>query len=364
MLDLEGLRAPQRLRAEVRHDLEVLPLGVRKIARFAEDERERADRPAVDEERKRRDGREAACHLQVFELGVPLRELFAASDEDRLSAPHDVATERGVLEGHEGERQVVGVSARARDEHQSFAGRIELGHTARQRVHRRNELRDDDASDVAARRGPGETRADQLETFGPLARLLRLDACRPFTLEERFVVGLRGLSSVDVEGDSRCADNLAVLPEHHLAHALEPVDRPVGPHAAVVEPKRSALLDGLGDLAHDPLAVVGMQPGLPRVEGAGECRAVHAEQLGRVRVPLDLPRTNVPRPAAHARRPHREGEALVEEGFRVFRHGSASFAATHARASQYGPAPPAPAFNTCVSSACRAQPDRVQSIAK
>ena len=85
----------------------------------------------------------------------------------------------------------------------------------------------------------------------------------------------------------------------------------------------------------DPLAVVGMQPGLPRVERAGERRAVHAEQLGRVRVPLDSPRRNVPRPAAHARRPHREGEALVEQGFRIFRHGSASFAATNARASQY-----------------------------
>ena len=67
----EGLGPAQRLRAQVRDDLEVLPLGVGELAWLSEDEGERTDRSAVDEQRQRRDGLEPARHLEVFELGIP-----------------------------------------------------------------------------------------------------------------------------------------------------------------------------------------------------------------------------------------------------------------------------------------------------
>ena len=76
--------------------------------------------PAVDEQRQRRDGLEPARGLQLFELGVPRGELLAASDEDRLPAPDDVAAEHRVVERHERERRLVG-RLPARDEHQPLA---------------------------------------------------------------------------------------------------------------------------------------------------------------------------------------------------------------------------------------------------
>ena len=47
----------------------------------------------------------------------------------------------------------------------------------------------------------------------------------------------------------------------------------------MIEPERSVLLDGAGDLSRDPLAIVGMERRLPRVERAGERGRAHAEQL-------------------------------------------------------------------------------------
>ena len=85
LLGLEGLGAAQRLRAEARDDLEELPFGVGKVARLGEDEGERADRPAVDEQRERREGLEPAGLLEAGELRVPGSELVAVVDEDRLA---------------------------------------------------------------------------------------------------------------------------------------------------------------------------------------------------------------------------------------------------------------------------------------
>ena len=68
-------------------------------------------------------------------------------------------------------------------------------------------------------------------------------------------------------------------------------------------------------LERDPGPVVGMEHGFPGFEGSGERRALHAEELGGVRVPFDTPARKIPRPTAHAGGPHGEGEALVELGY-------------------------------------------------
>ena len=243
--------------------------------------------------------------------------------------------------GTNGKRHVVRLAAGARDEHQPLTRVVQLRDATGQSVQRGDELGDDDAADVAPRRRAREARADELEALGALPRLLRLEARGAFSFEQRFVFLVRASALVDVQGDAGGAEHLTLLVEHHLAHAFEPMHRTVRPHDAVVEAKRTAIRDRVGDLLCDPLTVVGMQPRFPRVERARELGAFHSEELGRVRVPLDAARRDVPRPAAHPGGPHSEGEALVELRLRAFRHGSASFAATHSGERQYGPAPQA-----------------------
>ncbi len=103
------------------------------------------------------------------------------------------------------------------------------------------------------------------------------------------------MSVVDVHRQAERTDHLTVIDEN-FADAFDPVDRPVRPHAAMVEPERCRIAHRVGDDRSDPVAVAFVDQLDPTVEGAHEPVLIQSEQRAQVAVPADVARLPVPRP--------------------------------------------------------------------
>ena len=121
----------------------------------------------------------------------------------------------------------------------------------------------------------------------------------------------------------------------HLAAALEPAHRPVGPDRPVLEVVRAEAGDRLVDLGEDAVDLVGVQRRLPRLERRAELPGGQPRERLEGGVPTHLARRRVPTPGPGLA----GGQSIGQEAGHVAGWGAAGLIDAHAEVSHATPVP-------------------------
>ena len=116
------------------------------------------------------------------------------------------------------------------------------------------------------------------------------------------------MALVDVERETGRAGRLAVAADGDFADSFDPVQRPVGPDAAVIEPERLVAGKSVLHGGQHHVAIALVDPLDPGIERAFELGRVGAEERCELLVPADLARRLIPPPLTDLAGVHRRGQ--------------------------------------------------------